>query len=223
MPINVDWNKSIPQSLLMSGIGLSRLGQAGNTRHFRLAWALVLRVKLMMSPIQSILGRARKYISNFFFDQWQPSRASSDILKYGNADKGFVSSTRQSFPSAFSIGIMLPQHQQNPVQMTSMEESGSGHVILINCHVTINAPNISSLGIKILGKHFPSPPPPPAMEPPAGYIPVPPPPPADGTKSMISPVVNKKMALPSLPADLMSAIREGIALKKVRAKSRRTV
>ena len=103
MPINVDWNKSIPQSLLMSGIGLSRLGQAGNTRHFRLAWALVLRVKLMMSPIQSILGRARKYISNFFFDQWQPSRASSDILKYGNADKGFVSSTRQYFPSAFSI------------------------------------------------------------------------------------------------------------------------
>ena len=91
-----------------------------------------------------------------------------------------------------------------------MEESGSGHVILINCHVTINAPNISSLGIKILGKHFPSPP--------AGYIP-PPPPQGDGlsngTKSMISPVVNKKMALPSLPADLMTAIREGIALKKV--------
>ena len=96
-----------------------------------------------------------------------------------------------------------------------MEGSGSDPM-------TINAPSSSSLG-----KHFPSPPPPPAMEPPAGYIPVPPPPPpagyipvpppppADGSKSMISPVVNKKMALPSLPADLMTAIREGIALKKV--------
>ena len=62
-PNNAGWTESIPQSLLESGIRLSRFARAANTQHLMFTWAPVLCVKLMLSVMSNLHHRQPRHLS----------------------------------------------------------------------------------------------------------------------------------------------------------------